>query len=740
MAFTFVNQANDFTYSANGPLTIPISVTKGNLLVAWMTADQFASNIQTLIFDGRNIWQQILQPYNNTSPSGYGVVTAWYTIVQETETISLTFFSIFNTSMVSGAAWQATKNSTTPGNRAAQVVQFSGQASNPFEGFTTSTGSSTSPASAITVSGTADLILGIVVPGNSTNDVETAGWTNTIAPATAYAAIYAIKSAAGTFTPTYTRSPSSAWTCLALAFRAASATSTYTISGSLGSLGANATVLFISTTTDQIFTATADVSGNYTSPGLVNDTYVVQPQVIGVAFSSQSQAVSGSNVTLNFTGTAVQTVLALTTTISDTMIRANENPLSDGGNWAQDGTPVPPWDKPCQLLNNECELSDATIYANYTGPWGGNSISVWVGTPPANDQFAQYQIDALSSVASEWAAAQLAVRSPSNDTTGYTLSVRNNGDGTAQVLVFYFETNGGASTPSGIWLTGPFPYGVWTNPSVSFSLGDTFGLAAVGGAGNTVLYILHNGTVIGNYLDTANNVNLTSGSPVIQLLGNTVSDVKVSHFTAGSLTSSFPSVQSLSISPETVAVGYPTTGTVTLSVIPTGNTAVTLSSSNTAVATVPASVTVLAGNQTATFSVTTLSPGGTIITASLSGSVTADVTVTNNSITSPATNGVVYMDLYFGPNLAETFTNPYSWDLIQIITKGGRVVWNLNALGVASINPTNPTPQTLLWQFSGPNFAQTFSNNPGSLDLFQIRNEGNKAIFWVNYLGNVFTA
>ncbi len=63
---------------------------------------------------------------------------------------------------------------------------------------------------------------------------------------------------------------------------------------------------------------------------------------------------------------------------------------------------------------------------------------------------------------------------------------------------------------------------------------------------------------------------------------------------------------SVSVSPASVQGGVSSTGTVTLSgPAPAGGAVVTLTSSNTAAAQVPASVTVLAGATTATFTATT---------------------------------------------------------------------------------------------------------------------------------------
>lgn len=99
-----------------------------------------------------------------------------------------------------------------------------------------------------------------------------------------------------------------------------------------------------------------------------------------------------------------------------------------------------------------------------------------------------------------------------------------------------------------------------------------------------------------------------------------------------------PSVSALSINPATVVEGNNSTGTVTLSgAAPTGGVVVSLTSGNTAAATVPASVTVPAGSTTATFTITsgtTTSTSSSVITASAGGtSRTAQFTVTSSSPT-----------------------------------------------------------------------------------------------------------
>jgi hypothetical protein len=93
-------------------------------------------------------------------------------------------------------------------------------------------------------------------------------------------------------------------------------------------------------------------------------------------------------------------------------------------------------------------------------------------------------------------------------------------------------------------------------------------------------------------------------------------------------------LSSLGLSPTSVAGGNSSTGTVTLtSAAPTGGASVALSSSNTAAATVPASVTVPAGSTSATFTVSTSSvSSNTSSTVSASyGGVTQTATLTVNA-------------------------------------------------------------------------------------------------------------
>ena len=127
--------------------------------------------------------------------------------------------------------------------------------------------------------------------------------------------------------------------------------------------------------------------------------------------------------------------------------------------------------------------------------------------------------------------------------------------------------------------------------------------------------------------------------PAGQLSANfTVSTVQVANQTTVTITGTFPAgvsrtavltvlrspvPASVTFNPSTVLGGQPSTGTVTLSrAAPTGGSIVALSSSNTAAATVPASITIPAGATSGTFIATTfaqLTDTAVVVSASLNG-------------------------------------------------------------------------------------------------------------------------
>ncbi len=140
---------------------------------------------------------------------------------------------------------------------------------------------------------------------------------------------------------------------------------------------------------------------------------------------------------------------------------------------------------------------------------------------------------------------------------------------------------------------------------------------------------------------------------------------------------------------------------------------------------------------------TTFASAGMIGIDIASEADTSSVKLTNfiiGSVSSggPVTVGTVFPGPYYGSSLATAFPNVQKLDIMQVVNEGGKTVWNLNYLGVATTNPTNPTPGTLLGVFEGRNFAAAFPN-PYQLNVFQVVGPGGAVVFHVDYQGNAVT-
>lgn len=530
MAFAFVQEAHNFTYAASGnpSLTTASAVTKGNLLIAMV---QTTSNTPMVMDDGRNLWAAL-----NATPfaGGRGYIQVFYAIAESTRVMNLSVFGVTETSGV--PYYNASQN--TLANAGLQVMEFSGTSTYPIATpATTATGTSTAPASTITDNTySGDLIVGAAIGTAGDTIVETAGWTNAAGAGTSTSMIYHIETATGTFTPTFLQSASAAWGCIAMAWKVPAGT--WTISGALGASGAGAQVSFTSQTTGAIVTAAADGSGNYTSPSLESDLYNVQPQRTGTGFTPNGILgvhILNANITgQNFTSTPINSGLVFNQLYADSMTRANENPLSNSGMWNRDGTPVPPWDYPFQLLSNEAVTSNATIVANFAGPYTGDGDSVMQNHLPGG-QYVQFQVDALNATIGKHAIFGLGAKSSLTNATFYMLTGYNNGDGTATISVFGQGTDGTSSAlpafplgqgnlNSSQMFTSAYAY--WRQ-TISFSLGDNFRLAVV----SNTLFIYHNGSIIGTILDPQPQMYMGTMSLYCACLSP--SDVQLSNVVAG---------------------------------------------------------------------------------------------------------------------------------------------------------------------------------------------------------------
>ena len=169
-------------------------------------------------------------------------------------------------------------------------------------------------------------------------------------------------------------------------------------------------------------------------------------------------------------------------------------------------------------------------------------------------------------------------------------------------------------------------------------------------------------------------------------------------------------LSSVSVNPASVVGGSPSTGTITLvSPAPSGGVVMTLHSSNTAVATVPGTVTLAANATTATFTIST----GTVtaistssISATYSGSTqSATLTVTPAggppAITTTSFPNGTQNAAYSATLTATGGTTPYSWSISAGSLPTGLAL--ASSTGVISGTPTGPGTSNFTVQVTDAN-------------------------------------
>ena len=179
--------------------------------------------------------------------------------------------------------------------------------------------------------------------------------------------------------------------------------------------------------------------------------------------------------------------------------------------------------------------------------------------------------------------------------------------------------SGGNSSTGTVTLSASAPSG---GTVVTLSSGNTS--VATVPSGVTVA----SGSTSATFTVSTQTVTTTSTAVITATLGSSSKQATLTVNPAGAVT-----LSSLTLNPTSVSGGSTSKGTVTLSgAAPSGGVVVTLSSSNTSVATVPASVTVAAGQTSATFTVNTSRPSSNTsvtISAIYNGvTKTASLTVT----------------------------------------------------------------------------------------------------------------
>jgi len=89
---------------------------------------------------------------------------------------------------------------------------------------------------------------------------------------------------------------------------------------------------------------------------------------------------------------------------------------------------------------------------------------------------------------------------------------------------------------------------------------------------------------------------------------------------------------------------------------------------------------------------------------------------------------------YQGASLAAAFTNPEGLDIFQVMNDGSACIYKLTSDGVGVNNPASWTKNALLARYQGNTISAAFSN-PNNLDLLQIVSRGGKMVLVVDYTG-----
>jgi uncharacterized repeat protein (TIGR03803 family) len=325
-----------------------------------------------------------------------------------------------------------------------------------------------------------------------------------------------------------------------------------------------------------VFTLSSN-SSSATVPGSVT---------VAAGATSASFTVSTTSVTSTTTATITATatvgssvasvVLNITPSLAVTTVTLN--PISVTAGSSSQGTvtldgPAPSGGATVSLSSN---MSSATVPSTVTVAAGSTTSSFTVTTTPVTGTFTAA---ITATLGSSVAQAFLTI------TGGSAVSV-------SSLTLNPTSVTGGNSSTGTVTLSSAAPSG---GSTVSLSSSNT----SVATVPSSVT--VSSGQTSANFTVTTTSVSTTKTTVITATLGSSSAQATLTITPAGAV-----SLSSLTLNPTSVSGGNSSTGTVTLSAAaPSGGAVVNLSSSNTSVATVPSTVTVAAGQTSATFTVST---------------------------------------------------------------------------------------------------------------------------------------
>ena len=320
-----------------------------------------------------------------------------------------------------------------------------------------------------------------------------------------------------------------------------------------------------------------------------------------------TSSVVASNTGVTISATYGQTQTGSLTVLTGSLSTVTVNPTSVVGGTSSTGTVTLTAAAPAGgavVTLSSSNASVAQVPASVTVVAGATTANFTIPTSPVAS-------NASATITGTYGAAKtssLTVTAPTLGATGSGLSVSPT------------SVVGGISSTGTVRLTGPAPAG---GAVVTLSSSNT--TAARAPASVTVAA----GATTATFTITTSPVASNTSATITAIFGVT---------RTASLTVTAPTLSGFSLNPTSVIGGSSSTGTVTLSgPAPAGGAAVTLSSSNTTATHPPASVTVLAGATTATFTITT-----TPVASNTSATITAIFGVTRTAsltVTAPTLSG-----------------------------------------------------------------------------------------------------
>ena len=343
--------------------------------------------------------------------------------------------------------------------------------------------------------------------------------------------------------------------------------------------------------------AVISLSSSNTTVAQVPGSVTVAANATTATFMVTTSAVS-ANTSVTISGTYGNTMTATLTVNAASLSSVKLSPTSVTGGASSTGTVT---------LNGPAPSGGAVVSlssSNTTAAQVPGSVTVAANATTAMFTVTTSPVSANTSVTIT--GAYIATRLATLTVTVATLS---------SVTLSPASVIGGTPSTGTVTLNGPAPSGgaVVTLSSSNTTAAQVPGSITVAANATTATFTV-----------TTNPVAANTSVTLKGVLGSTTR--------TATLTVTAPTMSSLTLNPTTVTGGSPSTGTVTLSgPAPSGGTVVPLSSSLPSVASVPASVTVAAGNTSATFSVTTKTvktPTSVTISAKRGVTVTATLTVT----------------------------------------------------------------------------------------------------------------